>query len=140
MILSSLGTVIATRELALGRRKKVIVRIGKARKFRGSPDCYCPVQISGLGDDRIISVGGIDAIQAFELALLHIGASLYYSDAAKAGKLSWDAGQAPGDLGFPLLEGSETLLPKKVREVYVRKSFPVPPRPRAKRRRTAKRG
>jgi len=140
MILSSLGTVIATRELALGRRKKVIVRIGKARKFRGSPDCYCPVQISGLGDDRIISVGGIDAIQAFELALLHIGASLYYSDAAKAGKLSWDAGQAKGDLGFPVFEGSEDRLPKTLRQFYVRYPLPTPPKPRAKRRRAAKRG
>jgi hypothetical protein len=48
MKLTSIGTVIARRELMLAGRKKVVVEIGKPRKFRGSPDYYCPYRIRTL--------------------------------------------------------------------------------------------
>lgn len=131
MKLTSIGTVIARRDLALSGGGKVVVEIGKPRKFRGSPDYFCPFRIRGLGKKVIMSMaGGVDAIQALELAFLRIGIALYIAPEAKSGKLSWGAGQVKGDLGFPLLDIAADLLPEKVRPVYVRKSFPVPRRPR----------
>ena len=101
MKLDSVGTVIAARELAIDGAKKVQVIIGKPEKFPDSSDYYCPYQITGIGNERIRYAGGVDAVQAFQLALNMIGADLYTSKEAKAGKLNWEAGEK-GDLGFPL--------------------------------------
>jgi hypothetical protein len=131
--MTGIGTVVARRELLLSGRKKVTVEIGKPRKFRGSPDYFCPFRIRGIGDDFLSRTGGIDAIQALELVMTHIGSLLYYSEEAKAGKLTWDAGRVDGDLGFPLMEvAKKDVLPEKVNHIYLYK--PYPPRPTAKHR------
>jgi hypothetical protein len=130
--MTGIGTVIATRELRLSSRKKVTVEIGKPRKFRGSPDYFCPFRIRGMGDDFLSHRGGVDAIHALEFALVHIGSLLYYSDEAKARKLTWDYGEVDGDLGLPLMETAKRdVLPEKVSHIYLYK--PNPPRPKAKR-------
>jgi hypothetical protein len=72
------------------------------RKSRGGPDYYCPFQILGLDDDRVRRAWGIDPVQALQLAMRQIGALLSASDAAKTGRLSWDAGSTKGDFGFPV--------------------------------------
>ncbi len=102
MRLVTIGTVIAKRVLTLSGGGKVTVELGKPRRFRGGPpDHYCPVRIRGLGDDYVSCAAGVDAVQALQLAFHHIGTMLYSSEEAKAGKLSWDAAPAKGDLGFP---------------------------------------
>ena len=101
MQLTDVENIIATRELTLEDGKKVTVVIGQPRKFDEGDDYYCPFQISGIDNGRISYAGGIDAIQAFELALKKIGTILYTSEEAKSGKLTWDAG-VDGYLGFPL--------------------------------------
>ncbi len=131
--MTGIGTVVARRELLLSGRKKVTVEIGKPRKFRGSPDYFCPFRIRGMGDDFLSLSGGVDAIHALEFALVHIGSLLYYSEEAKAGKLAWDYGRIDGDLGFPLMEvAKKDVLPEKVSHIYLYK--PNPPRPKAKRK------
>ncbi len=98
----TIGTVIAKRVLTLSGGGKVMVELGKPRRFRGGPpDYYCPVRIRGLGDDYISCAAGVDAVQALQLALHCIGSLLYSSEEWKVGKLSWDAAPAKGDLGFP---------------------------------------
>jgi hypothetical protein len=122
MKLSSIGTVIAKRVLTLRGGKKVTVELGKPRRFRGgAPDYYCPVRVRGLGEDYLSYSAGIDAFQAIELAMIRVGGLLYGCDEAMAGKLSWDAGQMSGDLGFPVPEAAADLLPEEVRAIYVRK-------------------
>jgi len=86
-----------------------------------------------MGDDFLSRTGGVDAIQALEFAFVYIGSTLYYSEEAKAGKLTWDYGRIDGDLGFPLMEvAKKDVLPEKVNHIYLYK--PYPPRPRAERR------
>jgi hypothetical protein len=120
MKLSSVGAVIATRVLVLSKRKKVTVMIGKPKKFRGGNDYYCPFQILGMDDEPVRYSGGVDPVQAIQLALMDIGTRLYSSKAAKAGRLSWNAGSAEGDLGFPVPDVIRDLLPEKIRERYSR--------------------
>ena len=131
--MTGIGRVVATRELRLSRRTKVTVEIGKPRKFRGSPDYFCPIRIRGMGDDFLSRTGGVDAIQALEFALVYLGSKLYYSDEAKAGKLTWDYGEVDGDLGLPLMEvAKKDVLPERVSHIYLYR--PNPPRPKAKRK------
>lgn len=61
-------------------------------------DWICPVQILGVGDEKIADVYGIDAIQALMLALRKAGIDL--AAAGRRGlELRWLDGLA--DLGFP---------------------------------------
>ena len=68
-----LGSVIAERRLRVTGRPEldVRVRIGTPRPFPDAPhnDYYCPYQIVGLGSAKVRYAGGVDAIQALELAL-----------------------------------------------------------------------
>jgi len=67
----------------------------------------CPYQILGTGDEKVRYAGGVDAVQALQLAMEKIGAELYFKlDRQLGGKLRWEAGQQ-GDLGFPLPPGVE---------------------------------
>jgi hypothetical protein len=100
MKLTSVGTVIAMRALRLGKGGKVTVVVGKPKKFRGESDYYCPYRIVGIGDEIVRHAGGVDPIQALQLAFRQIGARLSASKEAKAGKLTWDAGNEKGDFGF----------------------------------------
>lgn len=95
-------TVIATRVLDLSDGRKVTITIGKPEKFPDAEDYYCPYQIVGIGSEHVRHAGGIDAVQALELALKMIGADLYTSQEAQAGVLSWNAGSKKGDLGVPV--------------------------------------
>ena len=98
MELRSIGTVIATRELSLPDERKVIVRIGMPALFSEGRDYYCPFQITGIGDERIRYIGGVDAVQALLLTFKTIGVLLSVSDEAKAGFLTW---LDVKDFGFP---------------------------------------
>jgi hypothetical protein len=120
MKLTNVGTVIASRVLTVAGRKTVTVLIGKPKKFRGGVDYYCAFQIVGIGDEIVRYSGGVDAVQALQLALMDIGTRLYTSDEAKAGTLSWNAGSTKGDLGFPVPNIIGNLLPESIRETYSR--------------------
>jgi hypothetical protein len=100
MKLKSLEAIIAVRELDLEGGGHVTVLIGKPEKFPDSEDYYCPYQIVGIKRSSIRYAGGVDAVQALDLALKMIGADLYTADEAKSGALSWRGGSGEGDLGF----------------------------------------
>jgi len=62
----------------------------------------CPYQILGIGDERVRCAGGVDAVQALQLAMEMIGSELYFKlNRQHDGKLRWEAGKE-GDLGFPV--------------------------------------
>lgn len=102
MKLEKIEEVIATRNiLSTETRDRVItVFIGKPRQFPDATDYYCPYQIVGLGSEKVKYAGGVDAIQAIQLAMYMIGADLYTSPEATSGHLQW-MGDEQGDLGFP---------------------------------------
>ena len=88
--------VIAERLLTLnsdGAKKPIRVLVGRPYS---EPDGahFCPYKIVGLVPELTKRAGGVDGIQALQLALVMIGAEL----SAQAGSLLWDESQF---LGFP---------------------------------------
>jgi hypothetical protein len=110
MQLQDVGIQIATRTLSVGG-KQVTVVIEKPEEFPEGDNFYCRYQITGIGNGRVRYAGGVDAVQALQLALKMIGAELYTSQEAKTKQLSWEAAQSPSDLGFPVPDSVKDLLP-----------------------------
>jgi hypothetical protein len=88
MKLNDVGMVVASRELNLPAEKKVTVTIGKPEKLPDAEDYYCPYLIAGIGGERVRYAGGVDAVQALELAFKMIGTDLYTSQEAQAKELT----------------------------------------------------
>jgi hypothetical protein len=101
-MLDDLGEVVATRTLSVidgENRKEVKVLLGKPRKSSDGDDYACPVQIRGLGNEKIRSVVGVDAFQAIQLAMKYIAVELH-AHAQTGEHIQWE-GSNEGDLGFP---------------------------------------
>jgi hypothetical protein len=104
----ALGEVIAQREFTVvgDEQRKVTVRMGKPRPLseltpNGSPnESFCPVQIVGIGEQRVIRPRGIDAFEAVQYAIQVISLELSHIEASCGIKLRWKSGNR-GDLGFP---------------------------------------
>ena len=108
MELSSVGSVIATREFSLAGEVPVSVIIGKPEPFPDGHGYYCPYQILGMGDQQVRYAPGEDTVQALILALERIGTDLYRSPEAKAGLLTFNGSR---DLDFPVPEFIRELAP-----------------------------
>jgi hypothetical protein len=66
---------------------------------------FCPYQILGIGDEKVRAAGGVDAIQALQLAMEMIGSELYFKlNRRHNNGLRWEGGK-DGDLGFPVPSG-----------------------------------
>jgi hypothetical protein len=104
VILESLGEIIAVREFQAvdgsAFKPKVKVSIGKPEQFPEGPGYYCPFQISGAGSDDVKYAVGIDSVQALQLVMVMIGATLEFRNQELRGILRWE-GSRKGDLGFP---------------------------------------
>jgi hypothetical protein len=101
--------IIATRVLTLRRPKgdiKISIRI-----FAPVPeeiDWSCRLEIDWPDGTRRLDVGGVDAVQAIELAMKAIGSQIYTSDHHESGNLVW---LEPGrGYGFPVPNGIRDLL------------------------------
>jgi len=93
--------VIARRELAAlgrdGERRAVEVRFGKPTPSgRLGGEWGCPVQIIGLGPERIKDAFGVDSVQAIQLALRLATVDLHSLASANALRLEW----LGGEIGF----------------------------------------
>jgi hypothetical protein len=101
--------VVATRALKLRRAAGDIeIPIRIFAPVRQDVDWSCQFEI-GWPDETLTRLAvGIDAVQAFELALRMIGAQIYASDHHQTGKLEW---LEPGrGYGFPVPNGIRDLL------------------------------
>ncbi len=107
--LEDVGEIIAKRELDLADGRTVQVVIGKPQRFPDGHDFYCPIQITGLGKEIIIRIGGVDSVQALVLALHAISSTLYTSDAARAGMLTWLGRR---NFGIPVNHVIQDLVPE----------------------------
>jgi hypothetical protein len=109
MKLDTIGDVIATRRLFLVNDPNwpVIVKMGKPQPL---PDAvgdehYCPIQITGLGSEKVKYATGLDAFQSIELALRLIGIEVAVLNREYHGQLRWwDRNEQHGNLGFPFPE------------------------------------
>ncbi len=104
MHLDSIGDVIGVRDVevvsAEGHAGKVSVIIGAPRPFEDATGYYCPFQIVGLASADVKYAAGIDAIQALQLVMPMIGATLQFLIQNSDSRLRWDGGKE-GDFGFP---------------------------------------
>jgi hypothetical protein len=107
MELDSVGDVIATRELFLAnnRSHKIVVKMGKPQPLPDAlgDDHYCPIQITGLGNEKVKYAAGVDAFQSLELGLKMIGIELAVLNREHNGQLRWECHEH-GELGFPFPE------------------------------------
>ena len=65
-------TVIARRVFDYktnGRKRRVLVEVGRPRRDPKGPDWYCPYRITGVRKPRIFGAYGIDEMQALILCL-----------------------------------------------------------------------
>ena len=88
--------VIAERELTLvSNEKQGSVTVSLGRPYREADGAYlCPFRVKGLGKELSREAGGVDGIQAMQLALVMIGAELsLYGES-----LRWGTSQS---IGFP---------------------------------------
>ena len=85
--------VIASRKLELLSESglhDVEISIGKPLPFPEGNGFYCPFQIRGLGEDKVQRIGGIDSIQALQLALKILHARLMSLDPEILANLRWN--------------------------------------------------
>jgi hypothetical protein len=97
-----LGSIVAERILTVEGNPSVQIRalMGTPRIEAGNGDYLCPIQILGLGDEKVWGVHGVDAFQAMQLGMEMIGIELYVKLNRKLdGKIRWNDQL---DLGFPL--------------------------------------
>jgi hypothetical protein len=97
-----LGQVVAERRLRVSGRPdlEVWVRLGMPCPFPDDPNdnYYCPYQITGVGDAKVRYAGGVDSLQALELALHILPAALDRLRKQNPG-LAWEDGPE-GEYGF----------------------------------------
>lgn len=103
---------VAERRLYIEGQPNTSIRVlvGKPQKAPGASEddlVLCPYQILGIGDEKVRSAGGVDEVQALQLAMGMIGSELYFKlNRHCGGKLRWEGGR-DGDLGFPVPPGLE---------------------------------
>src|SRR4051812_19188369 len=99
---TELGDVIATRKLYRldDPGADIVMRFGKPQPTPGHNDFYCPTQIVGIGDEHVDATYGIDAVQALQLAMKRVGATLDRLNAEAGNTLRWD-GDENGSYGLP---------------------------------------
>jgi hypothetical protein len=108
MRLNTLGEVVAVRRLSLvdEPNREILVKMGRPQKTPGEEDYFCPFHISGIGDERIDAIFGIDAFQAMQLRLQFIGARLLMLNQENGGRLRWVCDEK-GGLGFPIPDSAQ---------------------------------
>ena len=101
MKLEDVGEIIAVRNLFFEgeTENKISVIIGKPQEYPGTSDYYCPVQIKGIGSEKVEYAVGIDEVQAIHLAFKWAGAMLSHLNKSIGGRLRWEGGE-PEDFGF----------------------------------------
>ncbi len=106
MKLESLGEIIAERKFELLRdaheRETIVVLLGKPQQSPDDATFYgCPYQIKRSNSEKLMTICGVDAFQALQLAISTIGVELEVIRRDSGGQLIWD-GDDKGDLGFPI--------------------------------------
>src|SRR6266498_1404611 len=100
----SVGEIIAVRTLFLANdpNRKILVKMGKPYPLPNAlgDDHYCPVQITGIGSEKVTHAAGVDAFQSLELALKMIGSKLAFLNREHHNQLRWECDEE-GGLGFP---------------------------------------
>ena len=76
---------------------KLLLQIGTPHRASWKTAFYCPVRLVRGGKATLKRAFGVDAVQALQLALELSRALLLYTTSPG---ITWDGGQAPGDVGI----------------------------------------
>ncbi|MDZ7652962.1 MAG: hypothetical protein U5L03_10590 [Burkholderiaceae bacterium] len=99
--LEILGELVAERRLVLacadGAVLDVVVRFGRPVPMDGgnslADDCWCSVQVVvGAAPRAVRAIGGVDAMQALQLAIVAADDELALIEGELSGKLAWQGG------------------------------------------------
>jgi hypothetical protein len=93
--------IIARREIQHAESGAVIRIAIRVPKQSENGHYECSYEIKENGQSKSYTAGGVDGIQALEIALRKIGALLWARNKASSWKLRWLDSE---DLGFPLPE------------------------------------
>ena len=102
MRLDTIGEVIATRTLSLvdDPSREIVVKIGKPQ-LSEHDEFHCAIQVTGIGEERVYGIFGVDSVQALQLAMRFLGSELQRLNTQHHGRIRW--GDAPtGWFGFPI--------------------------------------
>ena len=102
MELDTIGEVIATRRLCLvdDPGREILVKIGKPQLSKHN-DYFCAIQVTGIGEERVYGIYGVDSVQALELGMRAIGSELQRLNTQHQGRIEW-GGAPKGWFGFPI--------------------------------------
>jgi hypothetical protein len=100
MDIREIGEPIADRKLVMGT-DEVVVTIGKPQPFDDDEDYYCPYSIEYGGRKKVSYAGGMDAVQALQLAMKKVGTDLAYLAKTQGVSIAW-LSDTPDDTGFPI--------------------------------------
>ncbi len=97
--------VIARRNFELdGREGAVVLTVFAPKLYDNGRDWCCTYRVEGLPGRADRRAGGVDGVQALELALKNMAMFLYSSPEAREGRLTF-LKQGRGDLGLPMPDG-----------------------------------
>ncbi len=99
MDVHDIGQPIAERRLLMGKQE-IVVNIGKPQLFENGEDYYCPYSIERAGQKKMSYAGGVDAVQALQLAMRKIGVDLAYFEKKSGVPITW-LPDTQGGTGFP---------------------------------------
>ena len=72
----ALGRVIASRKFTLSGKPKAKPELRIGTPVTVEDSAYCPVQLVGIGDERVQPVWGVDRVQALQLVFRYLDALL----------------------------------------------------------------
>lgn len=109
------GRVIAQREYRVGRTK-LLLQIGTPHIASWRTDFYCPFRLVGPRETKVFRTFGIDALQALMLAFDLMKVILE----GKSPRISWLAGEGPGDVGIyrRLTSGQGTAFDRRIERMF----------------------
>jgi hypothetical protein len=101
--------IIATRVLTLARAEgDIAIPVRILSPTQGETAWTCRFEIDWPDGTLALDVGGVDAIQAIDMALKIIGSLIYASDHHESGRLRW---LEPGKgYGFPVTNNMRDVL------------------------------
>jgi hypothetical protein len=100
--------LIATRTLRLRQPANTEIAIRIFAPVQESNSWSCKIEVDWPDGTVALPIGGVDSIQALDLALRVVGAQLYASDHHASGNLVWEE---PGKgYGFPVPTNIRDLL------------------------------
>lgn len=100
MDLQNVGEIVGSRKIEMVSQdgiREVMVQLGKPQPFPDSSGFFCPIQIVGVGDEKVRYAGGVDEIQSLQLALTMAGVLLETLAPEIRARLRWKGNK---DLGF----------------------------------------